>query len=190
MHHRSLSDGIIAVVPSLTRRALLRGVAVSAIAVPLGTAALTSCSTEPSAEEVLAGRLVPLAIAATASADDARRLGAAEPGRVAALNEIAIIRDEHARLLRDEITRLHPASVALITTPSASPAVGSATPGSATPGTSTPARPQPAGLAEFRAGLTTDAVAARQVATTASGFQAGLTASICASIASLPGVLA
>jgi len=165
-------------VPSLNRRTLLRGAAVSAVALPLGTAALTSCSSEPSPEEVTAGKLVELANAAIASAAAARGLKAVEPGRAAALDEIAGIRDTHAARLRDEINRLHSSSAALITTPSAAPA-------------SSPDSPAPAktGLEAFRGTLTADADAARRVAVAASGFQAGLTASVSASITSLTDLL-
>ncbi len=169
-------------VPSLTRRELLRGAAATAIAVPLGTIALTSCSREPSPAEVLAGRLVPLASAAAASATAARALTTAEPRHAAALTEVAGIRDRHARLLREEVTRLHPASAALIAAPGSTSAARPAA-------TSAAPAPQATGLDALRAGLTADAAAARAVATTTSGFQAGLTASVSASITSLAGLL-
>lgn len=163
---------MMADVPSLSRRALLRGAAATAVAVPLGAGALAACSSEPSPEEVLAGRLAPLAGAATASAAAARELATSQPRQAAALNEIAVIRAQHAVLLREEILRLHPASESLITSPSASPAP---------PGGSVDA---------LRKSLADDAAAARTVAISANGFQAGLTASIAASVASLQGLFA
>lgn len=171
---------MIADVPSLSRRALLRAAAASAVAVPLGVGALTACSREPSEEEVLAGKLAPLAGAATASAGAARRLATTQQRQGAALDRIAVIRDQHAVLLREEILRLHPASEALISVPSESPAPSA-------PATAAPA--PDGGIDAFRKSLADDAAAARKVAIGASGFQAGLTASISASVASLDGLL-
>jgi hypothetical protein len=162
---------MIADVSSLSRRTLLRGAAVSAVAVPLGVGALTACSREPSHEEVLAGQMAPLASAATASAGAARRLATTQQRQGAALDRIATIRDQHAVLLREEILRLHPASESA--SPSG-PTTGPASDGS---------------LDAFRKSLADDAAAARTVAIGASGFQAGLTASISASVASLTGLL-
>ncbi|GAB10907.1 hypothetical protein GOARA_063_01060 [Gordonia araii NBRC 100433] len=177
---------------SLSRRTLLRGAAAATVAVPLGAVALSACSSEPSPEEVLAGRLVPLASAAAASAATARQLRAVDTRNAAALDQIAAIRAEHEKLLRDEITRLHPSSASLISTPSAAPtpaAPGTSTPRTSAPGT-TSAPPSPApGIEQFGTSLTADADSAGKVATTTSGFQAGLTASISASIASLKGLL-
>ena len=170
---------MIADVPSLSRRALLRGAAASAVAVPLGVGALTACSREPSHEEVLAGQMAPLASAATASAGAARRLATTQQRQSAALDRIATIRDQHAVLLREEILRLHPASESLITTPSESASPSGPTTGPVSDGS----------LDAFRKTLADDAAAARTVAIGASGFQAGLTASISASVASLTGLL-
>jgi hypothetical protein len=170
---------MIADVSSLSRRTLLRGAAVSAVAVPLGVGALTACSREPSHEEVLAGQMAPLASAATASAGAARRLATTQQRQGAALDRIATIRDQHAVLLREEILRLHPASESLITTPSESASPSGPTTGPASDGS----------LDAFRKSLADDAAAARTVAIGASGFQAGLTASISASVASLTGLL-
>ncbi|HRC52499.1 MAG TPA: hypothetical protein PK331_16445 [Gordonia sp. (in: high G+C Gram-positive bacteria)] len=170
-------------MPSLSRRALLRGAAASAVAVPLGVGALTACSREPSHEEVLAGQMAPLASAATASAGAARRLATTQQRQSAALDRIATIRDQHAVLLREEILRLHPASESLITTPSES-----ASP-SGSPSGPTTGPVSDGSLDAFRKTLADDAAAARTVAIGASGFQAGLTASISASVASLTGLL-
>ncbi|MFT3899823.1 MAG: hypothetical protein QM728_06215 [Gordonia sp. (in: high G+C Gram-positive bacteria)] len=178
----------MAVVTSLSRRTVLRGAAATAVALPLGAAALSGCSRAPSPEEVLAGRLVPLASAAKASAAAARRLKATDPRHAAVLDQIAAIRDEHEKLLREEVSRLHPESRHLIAEPSTAPTAYATAPSSAAPGSAT-AAPQSGQLDQFIAALDADAQSAQQVAVTATGFQAGLTASVAASITSLKGLL-
>ncbi|MFT4201855.1 hypothetical protein [Gordonia sp. (in: high G+C Gram-positive bacteria)] len=176
------------VVTSMSRRTVLRGAAATAVVLPLGATALSACSREPSPEEVLADRMVPLASAALASAATARQLKATSPRNATALDQIAAIRDKHARLLREEVVRLHPESGHLIATPSSTPTAYATAPSSGAPGMPS-AAPHAAGLDQFRASLDADAQAAQQIATTASGFQAGLTASVSASITSLKGLL-
>ena len=101
----------------------------------------------------------------------------------AALDRIATIRDQHAVLLREEILRLHPASESLITTPSES-----ASP-SGSPSGPTTGPVSDGSLDAFRAdsrrrcGRCPDGRHRRQ------RLQAGLTASISASVASLTGLL-
>lgn len=174
-------------VTSLSRRTVLRGAATATVALPLGALALSACSRGPSPEQTLADRLVPLASAAVASAAAARLLATTEPKQATALGQIATIRDEHAKLLREEILRLHPSSGHAIVDPSAS-ATPSAAPGSSAPPPS-PAAPAAAGLDAFKSSLSADAAAAQQVAIGTSGFQAGLTASVSAAVTSLKGLL-
>lgn len=143
-----------------------------------GTAAtaplLSSCDRGPSAEQLLAAKLQPLALAARADADAARALISSQPSYGAALREVATERDVHARALNEEITRLDPA----VGTSSSTSASASAAP-SATPGTS------PGSIDDLRRRLNRSAKTAANTSIELDGYRAGLLASVSASTTTL-----
>lgn len=156
---------------------MLRGTAYGAALFAAGGVipALTACGAAgKSAEQKTAEELVPFAQSALADADDAQSLIATNPDRTAALTVIADERRIHARLLEEEIARLHPDDYSASPSPSAP--------------TGSPAQPD---IDSFRTRLSTQARTTADLAVTQNGYVAGLLGSIsvaldCAAKVQLP----
>ncbi|GAC68940.1 hypothetical protein [Gordonia soli] len=160
--------------PLVDRRTVLQGGLVVATGV-LGLS-LTGCDSGPSAEQIAAEALLPLADAALADEETARTLGPTLPEYSAALGVVAEQRALHARSLREEITRLDQDVAARISAPA-----------SASPTASAPSdtNASPIDLDGFRTRLRANADAAGRVAVDLDGYRAGLTGSISASVTTL-----
>ncbi|AZG44087.1 hypothetical protein [Gordonia insulae] len=171
------------VTPPLTRRAILR----AGLTVTAGTIAVTTigaCDTGPSPEQVTAAALVPLADAALADQAAAQSLAPRAPEYAGALGVVAAQRGEHARALREEITRLDEETAGRIATPAASTsAPASAAPGDASITAPTPAAPTT--VPALREQLSSSARAAGDATANLTGYPAGLAGSISASVTSM-----
>ncbi|GAA1480479.1 hypothetical protein GCM10009624_09190 [Gordonia sinesedis] len=173
---------------AVPRRSVLRG----GVAVGVGTvavlAATTACDRGPTPAQTTAEALLPLARAADAEAASARALAPRVAEYAAALGVVADQRAQHARALREEITRLN-RDIATRIDAGASSGVPSPGGGSApAPGGSAPA---PAGstavdsVPGLRTALTASARAARDTAIRLQGYSAGLAGSVSASTTTL-----
>ena len=150
--------------PVLARRSAIRGgLTVTAVAVTAGS--LAACDNGPSAEQLTAEALVPLADAAHADAGAARTLSVSDTDYAAALKIVADQRTEHARALTEEITRLHQDTATRIVT---EPATGGA-----------------ASVEELRTRLTASGRTAGKVALGENGYVAGLAGAVSASLVSI-----
>ncbi|GAB19136.1 hypothetical protein GOEFS_075_00570 [Gordonia effusa NBRC 100432] len=157
------------VTRELNRRTVLAGslLGLSGLAV---APALSACDRGPTADQLLAQQLTPVATAATADADAARTLVATNPNYAAALGVVRAEREAHATALREELTRLDPeAAQSLPATP----------PTSGTPSTSAIT------LDSFRTQLDRSARQAADVGVSMDGYRAGLLASVSASTTTL-----
>ncbi|MEV5648914.1 hypothetical protein AB0L57_11750 [Nocardia sp. NPDC052254] len=162
------------VSPRPDRRSVLRSAGGGALAlVALGAA--TACADKtPPAPDVL----VTQEVSARTDAVWAKAAIAAAPEHTAALNTVAAQRTEHAAALRTEIDR-------------ATGVYGDGTkPRSATPPVAEPVAPTPPpDLAAIRTRLTESQHSAADLATTLSGYRAGLLGSISACCATHAGVV-
>ena len=172
----------------LRRRTLLR----SGVALGVGAFVVTAaaCNRGPTPAQITAEGLLPLADAAVVDELSARALAPRFPDYTAALNVIADQRGQHARALREEITRLDREIAGRIVTT----ATSSATPGgTSTAPSSTSASAQsasaqsaPAGtLAELRTALRTSARTAAAAAVALQGYSAGLSGSVSAAVTTM-----
>ncbi len=153
----------------MSRRSVIRGaLAASAVAVTAGS--LAACDSGPSAEQLTAEALVPLADAAHADAATALALSATDTDYAAALKIVADQRTTHGQVLTEEITRLHQDTAKQIVTDPSTQNGGTAAPSS---------------VDEFRTRLTESGRAAGKVALGEHGYVAGLAGSISASVASI-----
>ncbi|MFW0784725.1 hypothetical protein AAFP35_09400 [Gordonia sp. CPCC 206044] len=154
-------------VPSpLTRRVVLRGGLTAATGVAVG-AALAGCDRGPSAEQITAAALLPLADAALADQVAAQSLAPRAPAYTRALGVVAEQRGAHAQALREEITRLDQETANRIVAPSAAPI------------------PPPTTVAELRGRLTRSARLAGDAGSSLSGYSAGLAGSVSAAVTSM-----
>ncbi|NMN99828.1 hypothetical protein HH308_01185 [Gordonia sp. TBRC 11910] len=131
---------------------------------------LAACDSGPTADQLLAQQLQPVARAALDDATTARLLVTTSPNFAAALGVVATERDVHSKALREEITRLDPQAAQTLSSTSTSP--------SATPA-STPT------LDALRTQLERSARQAADVGVTMDGYRAGLLASVSASTTTL-----
>ena len=157
----------------LSRRSAIRGaLAASAIAATAGSVA--ACDSGPSAEQLTAEALLPLADAAHADAATALALSVTDSDYAAALKIVADQRTEHATALTEEITRLHQDTAKqIVTTPAKE--TGD-TGGSGGTGIT---------VDDFRTRLTESGRAAGKVAVGEDGYVAGLAGAVSASVASI-----
>ncbi|MYR05888.1 hypothetical protein GTV32_05960 [Gordonia sp. SID5947] len=171
------------VTSPLTRRAVLRG----GIAVTVGTVAavtVSACDSGPSPEQITAAALVPLADAALADQAAAQALAPRTPEYANALGVVAEQRGEHARVLREEITRLDEQTAGRI---AATPGAASSPAASASPGSSPVPTPAPAATTvdALRTQLARSARTAGAASVDLSGYSAGLAGAVSASVTSM-----
>lgn len=174
---------MMAQVPTpLTRRSVLRGgLALTALGAVVTTA---GCNRGPSAEQILAEKLVPLADAAYTDSANARALAPRITSYSAALGIVADQRAEHARLLREEITRLDEDIAGRIKrTDQAAGSTGGAS--SSTTPTAPSGDTDAITIEGFREMLTSSARDAGAVCVAISGYAAGLTGAVSASVTSM-----
>lgn len=173
----------------LTRRTVLRG----GLVVTAGTvvaSAMAACDRGPTPEQNTAAALVPLTNAALADQFAAQQLSTQTPEYSAALGVIAAQRGDHARALREEITRLDQDTANRINDPAA-PSASAAPTAAGTASTSpapTPApapAPAPTTVSALRTQLSASARAAGGAAVALNGYPAGLAGSIGASVTSM-----
>lgn len=158
----------------LDRRTVLRGGLLTGAALAgAGALGVSGCSTGPTEEQLTAERLVPLARAALADERNARALAATEPAYAGALAIVADQRADHARALREEITRLDRDVASTIDDTGEAGTSGS------------PAPPAPPSLVALRSSLEQSAGEARDVAISLTGYPAGLVGSVAASVRSM-----
>ncbi len=148
---------------TLNRRSILVGGALAAGGLAVAPT-LAACDRGPTPEQVLAAKLAPVAIAALDDAAAARALSGTTPNYAAALTVVAAERDVHAKLLRDEITRLDPDAATRLaaSTPAAAPT-----------------------LATLRTRLAASVRQSVDIGVTLDGYRAGLLASVSASTTTL-----
>lgn len=166
------------VTSPLSRRTVLRG----GLALAGGVAAtslLASCDRGPTPEQITAAALLPLAEAALADQAAAHTLSGQVTDYTRALQVIASQRGEHARALREEITRLDQRTAERIATAGAS--------SSSEPTTSAPPTPNgsAATMADFRQRLTRSARTSGDACVNLNGYAAGLAGAISASVTSM-----
>ncbi|MFZ2510483.1 MAG: hypothetical protein WAW85_05265, partial [Gordonia sp. (in: high G+C Gram-positive bacteria)] len=142
-----------------SRRTLFRGTAGLGLVLAAGPT-VTACSTGPSERQQSAQALVPLLVSAQNQQRQAQQLAPTETDYTRALGQVATERGEHAQALLDEINRLNASTASDV--PSATTV-------------------RPLDLDGLRAALSSAATQAAVTAAEASGFQAGLLASISAS---------
>jgi len=143
------------------RRALTGGIALTALAI-----AATACSSPPPPPAV--DELEAQLTSARQDSELATAAAVGAPQQVStALQQVAAERSQHAQALANEITRLAPTSTPPATT------------GPTTTTTSAAAAPPPP-LASVINSLKASADSARQLASTSSGYRAGLLGSIAA----------
>lgn len=153
----------------ISRRSALRG-ALVASAVAVTAAPLAACDSGPSAEQLTAEALVPLADAAHADAAAALALSVTDTDYAAALKIVADQRSMHARALTEEITRLHQDTAQqIVTDPSAQDGAAAA----------------PSTVDELRTRLSESGRSAGKVAIGEDGYVAGLAGAVSASLASI-----
>ncbi|MGV9712420.1 hypothetical protein ACWDTI_17360 [Gordonia sp. NPDC003424] len=168
----------------LTRRAVLRGGLVAAagtVALP----AIAACDRGPTPEQVTAAALLPMADAALADQLAAQQLSPQEPEYSAALTVIATQRGDHARALREEITRLDQRTADRIATPGSASGTASATPSADASAAPPVTSPTPTTVSGLRAALGVSARNAGDAAVSLSGYPAGLAGSISASVTTM-----
>lgn len=145
----------------------------------LSVLAMTGCSDDgPTAEQLTAQALLPIAAAADADAKTARRLIPGSTEYAAALGVVADQRAEHAQQLRAEIYRLHRATGTEFDTLTATPPSGTGVAPSNAPA-------PPADVGQLRTRLRESARQAHDGAITFTGYPAGLVGAVSASIVSM-----
>ncbi|MCH5642421.1 MULTISPECIES: twin-arginine translocation signal domain-containing protein [unclassified Gordonia (in: high G+C Gram-positive bacteria)] len=160
------------VSPSVSRRSVLRG----GLAVTAGVtlAGVSACGDEgPSAEQLTAEALLPLARTAQDDSDTARTLIPAHADYAAALAVVADQRAAHGLALREEITRLHRDTAKQLEAAASS---------STTSVAPTPGSPAVTSVDGFRGQLRLSARQAHDAAIVRSGYPAGLAGSVAASV--------
>ncbi|MFW0796301.1 hypothetical protein AAFP30_20985 [Gordonia sp. CPCC 205515] len=168
----------------LTRRAVLRG----GLVITAGTVAasvVAACDRGPTPEQVTAAALVPLADSALADQYAAQQLSPQSAEYSAALGVVATQRGDHARALREEITRLDQETANRITDPAVASTSASASVAPGATSTSPAPAPAPTTVSALRTQLTASARAAGDAAVSLNGYPAGLAGSIGASVTSM-----
>lgn len=169
----------------LTRRTVLRG----GLVVTAGTvvaSAMAACDRGPTPEQNTAAALVPLTNAALADQFAAQQLSTQTPEYSAALGVIAAQRGDHARALREEITRLDQDTANRINDPAAPSASAAPTAaGTASTSSAPTPTPTPTTVSALRTQLSASARAAGDAAVALNGYPAGLAGSIGASVTSM-----
>ena len=173
--------------PEVSRRSVLRGGVTVGVGLVAVTAVGTACDSGPTPAQITAEALLPLARSAGADAASARALAPRSTDYAAALGVIADQRSQHARALREEISRLDQ-DIAARLDPSAA---SSAAPSAGQAPTSPDAPPAGGGAApaadvgSLRDALAGSARAAQDVAIRLRGYSAGLAGSVGASTTTL-----
>jgi hypothetical protein len=179
--------GIMCRVTSpLTRRTVLRG----GLAVTAGTVALSAisaCDRGPTADQITAAALVPLAQAALADQAAAQSLAPRTPDYTNALGVVASQRGEHARALREEITRLDQETADRIGTPAGQPGTSGGASAPTPPPSTGPVStiPEVTSVTDLRGRLSRSARTAGDAAGALGGYAAGLAGAVSASVTSM-----
>lgn len=171
-------------LPGLDRRTVLR----TGAALGVGTIVVSAaaCDRGPTPAQITAEALLPLADAALVDEGSARALAPRYPDYTKALGVIADQRGQHARALREEITRLDreiAGRIVTLATTSGSPSPTPAT--SAAPPSSTGPTTIAANLDDLRAALRISARTAADTAIRLQGYSAGLSGSVSASVTTM-----
>ncbi|MFI8771455.1 hypothetical protein ACIGKQ_04780 [Gordonia sp. NPDC062954] len=173
------------VTTPLPRRSVLRGSLV-VVAGGVATSMVAACDRGPTADQITAAALAPLADAALADQAAAQALAPQVPEYSNALGVVANQRGEHAQALREEITRLDERTAARLGTAGA--AGSGSTPGTPTSGTApAPSAPVPtvSTVAGMRGLLQQSARTSADATVSLNGYPAGLAGAISASVTSM-----
>lgn len=170
----------------VSRRSVLRGGVTVGVGLVAVTAVGTACDSGPTPAQITAEALLPLARSAGADAASARALAPRSTDYAAALGVIADQRSQHARALREEISRLDQDIAARLDPSAASSAAPSAGQAPTSPDAPPAGGAAPvADVGSLRDALAGSARAAQDAAIRLRGYSAGLAGSVGASTTTL-----
>lgn len=173
------------IVDSPNRRTVLRGGLALGVGV-VAVSAIAGCDSGPTQAQITAEALLPLAQAADAEFTAARTLAPQTPEYTAALAVIADQREQQARELREEITRLDMDIADRLNGPNGGGTGDDGTGANTTDDTSPTPTPAPiTTVDELRDALGRSQRAAHEAAVTLHGYSAGLTGAIAASLTTM-----